>query len=451
MVSSHKAGKLAEYCLILSFLLFNAGCNITSPNYRPQWSSLLHRSAKIPSDASKDEIIAYVNQHIKPIHSWRSTSARVHLSGVPVPLKAMLAVEQPRQLRFTVSGGLSGQSEFDIGSSREQVWFFVRRMEPKAIMTVKHEQLDQIKNQMPIPFQPEWLMEVLNVSTIDAESSELSRDPDQPYVVKLVSHHISKQGQEIRKITTVDLRKGEVRDHQLFDSQHRLLAKAKLTDYRQFPNTEARLPYDIRLEFAQQDQSMHIVLRSVEVNPPRLPEELWAVPQLAEYPVHELGQEELIGSPAAFANRHLRDKPRAITNYELDTKTGAWVQDQIIQTAQTDSAPPFVPQRAQQADHQLSSDAIPFSTHAFDSHPPQAGAGKKARPAPLADRPSPFSDKPQQKPSQQAPSQKTPGHKAKTSSPEIPEWARGYEPHKSQKPITEPSGFELTEVHSSAN
>lgn len=418
MISTDRAQKIACCCMMLICLLANSGCNITSQNYRPQWSSLLHRSAKIPSDATKDEIIAYVNQHIEPIHSWRSTSASVRVSGVLVPLKAMLAVEQPRQIRFTVSGGLSGQSEFDVGSSRDQIWFFVRRMEPKAIMTVKHTELEQIQNQMPIPFQPEWLMEVLNISTIDADSADLIRDPDQPYTAKLVSHHKNEQGQEIRKIVTIDLRKGEVREHQLFDALHRPLASAKLTDYRQFPNTKAKLPYDIRLEFSQQNQSMHIVLKSVEVNPPQLPGEMWAVPQLADYPVHELAREQILSSPTAIANRQLRDKPKAITKYEQDPQTKIWMQDQIIQTAQGDSAPAFSPQAIQQAGHQQATDAIPFSTHQFVS--PDAQPAKKSRPVPSANNAPLFNADQQKKSSEPVPA----SPEKNDAENKLPEWAR---------------------------
>ncbi|MBL4883391.1 MAG: DUF4292 domain-containing protein [Planctomycetaceae bacterium] len=420
MISTGWARKCASCCLMLICLLASSGCNIASSGYRPQWPQMLHRSTKIPTEATKEEIIAYVNQHIEPIHSWQSTSARVRVSGVPVSLNAMLAVEEPRKLRFTVSSGLSGQSEFDIGSSSEELWFFVKRMEPKAIMTVKHSELEQIQNQMPIPFQPEWLMEVLNVSTIDASEADLVRDPDNPYSVQLVSHHRNEQGQETRKIITVDLKKGEVREHQLYDSEHRLLASAKLTDYRQFPNTKARLPYDIRLEFAQQDKTMHIELKSVEINPPQLPDKLWAIPQMAGYPVRHLGSQQILGSPTAIANRKLRDKPKAITNYELDAPSGVWLQNQIIQTAQNDSAAPLTTQPVQQTDHQQLSDAIPFSAHAFTSQAPAAIPQKKTRPAPPVSSAPPFSEAlPEINPREF-----TPPSKPKTPSSDVPEWAR---------------------------
>ncbi len=413
-------------CWLLICVVVSPGCQTSSARFRPRLPSLLYRSAKIPADASKEEIVDYVNQHIEPIRSWQSTTARVHVSGMPpVPLKAMIAVEQPKKLRVTVSMGLSGQDEFAVGSNQERLWFFMRRMEPKEILTVRHEELERLQNQMPIPFQPDWLMEVLNVSTIDASSASLVRDPDNPYIVKLISHHTNAQGAEVRKSLTVDLRKGEIREHELFDAEHRLIASAELSDYKQFPNTKARLPYSIRLRLPEQDQSVHIELRSVEINPPQLPSNLWAVPQMAGYAVREIGSEQILGSPATLANRRLREKPKAITNYERDPKTGVWIKDQIIQTTHNDSAPAFSASQVKQAgsdqnrqgmNHQ--NDAIPFSAHAFSSQQPGIAAGKKPRPAPPESDAPPFIAEQKRKKKLS---------KQKEASADIPEWARGFE------------------------
>ncbi len=436
------AGKFPCHWLLLVCLLASPGCQLSYAKFRPRLPSLLHRSAKIPADATKDEIVAYINQHIEPIHSWQSTTAKVRVSGWPVPLKAMLTVEQPKKLRFTVSMGLSGQSEFDVGSNPERLWFFMRRMEPKEILTVKHEELEQLQNQMPIPFQPDWLMEVLNVSTIDASSASLVRDPDNPYIAKLISHYTNAQGAEVLKSLTIDLRKGEIREHELFDAQHRLIASAELNDYKQFPNTKARLPYSIRLKLPEQDQSVHIELRSVEINPPQLPSNLWAVPQMTGYAVREIGREQILGSPAALANRKLRDKPKAITNYERDPQTGLWVKNQVIQTTHLDSAPPFSADHIQQADHHdhdhshhhhnnNDDESIPFSTHEFSSQIPQTTPVRKQRPTALQSNAPLFVN--ERKQADNPPKKKKGTVTQAETFDNLPEWARGYDPEKSKK------------------
>jgi len=317
-------------CVMLIGLCVLPGCRFSSWGMPPQWPAMFHGTARIPSDATKEDILAVVNECTIPIHSWRATSAKVGVSGIPVPMGAMIAVEEPNHLRMKVSNPLSGQCEVEIGSNSTDLWFWMREMEPKAILAVCHQDLAVMQQQLPVPVQPDWMMEVLGVKEIDGANAELLRDPENPYIAKLVSHHTNETGHTVRKITTVDLRKGEVREHELFDADHRLVASARLTDYQKFPNTSAKLPRHIKLNWAQQDKTMTLTLNGVEINPPHMPSSLWEAPQIAGCPVKHLGRDQLMQHPTAVANRSLRDKPKAITEYELDQPSGAWMQNQFI-------------------------------------------------------------------------------------------------------------------------
>ena len=325
-------GLLTRYLiLLLAFLpAVSIGCGASRWRLQPQWPSFVHRSAKIPVDASKEEILAYVNQASEPIHSWRTTSGRVSVTGVPVPLKAMVAIEEPNHLRMTISGSLSGQSEVDLGSSDQSLWFWMRQMEPQAIMTVNHCDLEAVQSQLPVPVQPEWMMEVLGVKPIDGKDAELIRDPDNPYRVKLVSHHTNDMGMATRRMTTIDLRKGEIVYQELDDSQHRLIATAELSHYQDFPQTTARLPSQITFHWVQQDAKMQLSLNGVEINPPQLPREIWEAPAYANCPVRRLTRDELLPMTAGVENRKVREKPRAITEYQLDQETGEWSENRFV-------------------------------------------------------------------------------------------------------------------------
>lgn len=331
-------------CGLLAGILLASmfGCATSSRPARETWTTLFHRSAKIPADATKEEIVSYVNRNISPIHSWRSTQATVKCTGVLIPLHAQLAVEQPNHFRLMVSTGISG-NELDLGSNEEHIWFWAQRMEPKAVMTCRHEEIAAVQDQLPVPFQPEWLMEVLCVSPLQADQAEMHHDPNNRYRVKLVSHHVGESGAVTRKVSTIDLRRGEVTEHELYDAEHRLIAKAELSDYRGFPNTTARLPHHIALTWVEQDLKMNISLNGVEVNPPHLSAEMWHIPQFDDCPVVELHREQLIQPAAGIAGRTPRDKPRAITHYELDAPSGVWMQDQQVH------APDTAPQYAQGA------------------------------------------------------------------------------------------------------
>lgn len=302
---------------------------------------MFHRSAKIPADASKEHIINYVNQHTEPIHAWRSTKATVNVTGVVIPLQAMLAVEQPNHFRLTVSSGLTG-NELDLGSNPDHVWFWVQRMDPQTVMTCRHEEIEAVQDQLQVPFQPDWLMEVLCVKPIDGSEAELIRDPQDPYEVKLVSHHTNESGFVTRRIVTIDLRRGVIVSHQLYDAHHRLIAKADLSDYRDFPHTNARLPHDIQLCWVEQDLKLRISLNGVEVNPPHLSAEIWTAPNPKDCRVVELKRDQLV-HPAAGLVRSEQEKPKAITHYELDAPSGVWLQDQKIRIPKDAPATPVEP------------------------------------------------------------------------------------------------------------
>ncbi|MCG6155696.1 hypothetical protein [Rubinisphaera margarita] len=361
-------------CMLLLCACVLPGCGTSSWGVRSQWTSMLHRSSKIAPEATKDQIVTQVNESLVPIHAWRATSAQVNVSGILVPLKAMVAVEEPNHLRLTVSSGLAGP-ELDLGSNNSGIWFWMRQAEPKAILSVSHENLTAVQRDFPVPVQPEWLMEVLCVKPIDASKAELVRNPDQPYTVKLVSHHTNESGVTVRKISTIDLRKAEVTGHELYDAEHRLIASAELSNYKEFPNTTARLPHKISLRWEQQDMQMTLSLNGVEINPPHMPSAIWDIPQMAEYPVHELGPKQLLPSDS-IAKRSLRDKPKAITEYELDEPSGAWMQNQTIKMPQEAST--AAGNQVEPAGH--ASVSAPFTAHEMPA----------AQPTDKRERPSPF-------------------------------------------------------------
>lgn len=407
---------------------------------------MLQRSAKIPAESSKEEIVDYVNQHITPIQSWRASSATLKVTGVPIPLSAMMAVEQPNHFRLTVAGVLSGQNELDLGSNQEKLWFWARQMEPKAVITCRHEEIEAVQDQLPVPFQPEWLMQVMCVAPISCENADLVRDPEDSYSVKLVSHHTNASGSTVRKISTIDLRKGEVRRHQLYDSNHQLLVSAELSDYREFPKTKARLPHDISLRWVQQDMKMHITLNGVEINPPHMPEEIWTIPVIADCPVHELHRDQLLQPASGATPRSLREKPKAITQYELDSPSGAWVQEQEIRV-------PGQAQRQQMASTQAATD--PFSVHEFQPAAATTQPQRSSEPAgkvSLSDlQPPPF-------PGTAIPAGNTastvPGQQVVMQTAETPEWAQPASLKKSRETLIDgipASEFEPPVTNSAAN
>jgi hypothetical protein len=105
--------------------------------------------------------------------------------------------------------------------------------------------------------------------------------------VYLIADRVSPQGFKIRKITIVDTCRGVVREHRLQDLHGQTIARAVLSGYPDKP-ARADLPTKIDLDWPQAELTMTMTLSDIEVNPPRLPPDLWLVPHIAGYAVYDL-------------------------------------------------------------------------------------------------------------------------------------------------------------------
>ncbi len=245
---------------------------------------------QFPYDLPQDELVAHLNANT--LQSWRSTSitiaSREHISG----LSGMLAVESPRNFRLIASSAFGG--EVDFGSNNERFWFWTRRSEQKGIFTARHDQAAHALERFPIPFQPDWLMEVLGVVPLNA--ADLSLEPGSPArspvrLVNLVSRRTSPQGDQVTKVTVVDTCHGVIREHALYDATGRIMARAILRGHFQDEITRKVLPSAIDLEWPRTNVHLTLRFRDIEVNPAAIAPQTWALPAIPNTPVIDLEPE----------------------------------------------------------------------------------------------------------------------------------------------------------------
>lgn len=237
-------------------------------------------------DAAKEEIIAHINGHASRLNSWRSSRVGIHLKQPGMPtfdLSADMAVESPMNFRLRAKS-LVGE-EADFGSNRDQFWFWVKRADYPYVMTAAHEDLDVAQRVLPIPFEPQWVMEAFGVTTIDPEQYQM--EPARDNRVNLISHQTSASGQRVMKVIGVDLCSGYVVEHSLYDASSRLIARATMSNHMKSDHGIA-IPYLLTLEWPQAGTTMSLDFRAVEINPAYTPETIWQLPAIA--PVVHLGR-----------------------------------------------------------------------------------------------------------------------------------------------------------------
>jgi hypothetical protein len=235
----------------------------------------------LPTGMPGPQLIAHLNENVRQLTGWRATGAEVSSrgpNGFPMSLKAMLSVEAPRNFRLVVNGPVGG-SEFDLGSNDEDCWVWMKRQPRKQVLTCRLDSLDQARRRFPIPFEPDWIMEVLGVMPFDAEQLSVEDQPATPEGkprVQLVGTHVTPSGVEWRKTTLVDACHGLVLEHAVHDSTDRLVARAVLsgharrklpTEGRSYAATGPVMPAAVQIYWPDVQMDLSIVLNDVDVNP----------------------------------------------------------------------------------------------------------------------------------------------------------------------------------------
>jgi|GEM_PF-393929 hypothetical protein len=250
----------------------------------------------LPPDMTKQELIRHLNHNANRVHSWQSTDVEIGTAGVLFKMSAVIAVQQPRN--FRLRAGLATGNEADLGSNPDRFWFWMRRSPDKYVLTSSHEQAGQVQKMMKFPFQPDWLMETLGVIPLDESQFTMQSQTGPDGVVHLVSDQTTQTGESVRRVVLVDMCRGYIIAHELYDAQNRLIARAELNDYKLDAKSGAALPHRIDLDWPQARLALTMKIGEIDVNPAAIPEQTWQVPHIRGYPVLDLGKMTRPAEPA---------------------------------------------------------------------------------------------------------------------------------------------------------
>lgn len=269
--------------------MFAVGCRSLAPQMP------LMGGTAIPVDATKAEIVAIVNRNFnergdKPgLSAWQAEDVSFSTSMLPgVRVPGMVIVEAPRNLRLRVQNPITRGDELDVGSNSEEFWIWQKDTNPPYLFSSKHEDLPLALEHFRLPFQPDWIMEVLGVVPIDENSYTLQPSPEKGFI-DLVAEQQSPTREAVRKVIRVDMRKGCVTEHSLWSESGKLLAKAELDSYRVDPKTKMAIPGTVRINWPDSNLKLAMNLGRVEVNPSYLPEVYWQLPQKNGYTHVDIG------------------------------------------------------------------------------------------------------------------------------------------------------------------
>ncbi|MDQ3330360.1 MAG: hypothetical protein M3552_06880 [Planctomycetota bacterium] len=255
--------------------------------------------AVLPPESSCQQVVAHLNSNIERCTGWRSTDLSVRSNGSVLSATASIAVESPNRFRMLVMA--FGTDVADLGSNDERMWMWMRPPadEPSYVLTCAHCDLAVAQRRMPIPFRPDWLMEVLGVIPFDPAAFELepaSRDAGE---FLLVSNQTATDGTPVTRRIYVDARRGVITGHALWatspDGQvSRMVAEAKLSDHRRDERTGVMLPHKIELSYPDAQAEMTLAIKTIEVNPTGVSPSTWQPSVAASYPWRDLATDKIV-------------------------------------------------------------------------------------------------------------------------------------------------------------
>jgi hypothetical protein len=141
---------------------------------------------------------------------------------------------------------------------------------------------------LPIPFRPDWLMEVLGVIPMDPAQFELQEHPGDAGQLVLRSEQSAADGSSVVRVVTVDAKRGVVVGQALWSADGRLIAQAKLSDHRTDKATGVVLPHRIELSYPDAQAEMALTIKDIEVNPTQVSANTWQPTVARDCPFRDL-------------------------------------------------------------------------------------------------------------------------------------------------------------------
>jgi hypothetical protein len=249
------------------------GCNSTRWNFLDKQEAGKPDNGKVQSVAS---LLDYMNENAGRVKSIQVSSLDVTCAqGLQrINLHGKMVAEKPRGFRMSLDGPLGFAQVADLGSNNDEFWFWLKaapgQKEVPYQYFCSYRDLEKGVAFMPIPFQPEWIMEALGLGPYGpAERYQLEHDEQ---TLRLIEDSRSPQGAAVRKVIVMKRRPTKVPDPQithflLIDkATNKEICSAHITQTMTDPTTGAILPRKIDLNWPKENATLSLILDKAAVN-----------------------------------------------------------------------------------------------------------------------------------------------------------------------------------------
>lgn len=240
-----------------------------------------------------NDIVRVVNSNSAPIRQLHGDGATVTVAGFP-PLRTNLEIERPR--RFRMRAELLGP-EMDLGSNDELFWFWVKRNPQPAVYYARHEQFARSNTRQMLPVDPLWLTDALGVVQFDPLAKFEGPFPAGQNRVQIRTKVPTPEGEQTRAYILHD-QYGWILEQHVYDVRGQVIASARASKHRHFPNEQVTLPLHVDLQIPSAQLSFSVNVSGYQFNNLHGDTtQLWALPKFEGYPLVDLADPNLRMTP----------------------------------------------------------------------------------------------------------------------------------------------------------
>ena len=303
-------------CLVL--LASITGCEST------RWAWL--KNDKGPKSPTPDggtpgvaALVDYLNDNARRIDTVRIGDLDLTCTqGVQsVGLTGHLVAQKPHS--FRMGAKTLGNPQVDLGSNDQEFWYWISKANPPYQVFCSYKDLNEGRvRQMPIPFQPEWIMEAMGLGPYGpADKYALEQDGKS---IRLVEKSTSPQGNPVKKVIVFERRpvrapQPQVTDFLLLDdATGKEICAAKITEVQIDRATGAILPRRLELRYPAEKMRLAMKLDSASVNQ-QLPATVFARQTMAGVASFNLATMRVDNSPPAQAFSGADSRVKAVQGF----------------------------------------------------------------------------------------------------------------------------------------
>ncbi len=246
-------------------------------------------------NASRDQIIAAVNQNSARIQSLTITGATITVPdtlGLPL-LSGNIAAERPNHFRLTAGTAVTGQ-EIDLGSNDDLFWIWIRHNQPPGVYFCRHTEFANSNIRQMMPVEPSWLLAALGMIDIDPANVFDGPLPRSDGTVELRTWLPSASG-NLQRVVVIDARRAWVVEQHVYDQSGKtLLASAVAETHRYYPIEQVSLPELVSIRLPTANIAFKINMGAAQINQLSVDRtQLFTMPTFTGYQQFNLG-----GAPA---------------------------------------------------------------------------------------------------------------------------------------------------------